>query len=153
MSALLPYVCSLIACAAAAVTDLRTRRIPNTIPLALALFGVTFNVFGGWRPALSAVAAGILVLVVGTLPFSLGALGGGDVKLLAACGCVFGLSELLPLVVYTALIGGAVALVFLVLRRISGTKERVRLPYAIAIAGGVLWISLADTALPHLKIV
>jgi len=121
--------------------------------LALALFGVAYNVFGGWRFALSAVAAGVLVLIVGTLPFALGALGGGDVKLLAACACVFGLGELLPLVAYTALIGGAVALVFLLARRVTGRKETVRLPYAVAIAGGVLWLTLADTAIPQLKIV
>ena len=47
----------MVACAAAAASDVRTRKIPNAIPLALAVFGVTFNVLGGWRSALSAVAA------------------------------------------------------------------------------------------------
>ncbi len=117
------------------------------------LFGVAFNAFGGWRSGLSAVTAGILVLIVGTLPFSLGALGGGDVKLLAACGCVFGLSELLPLVVYTAVIGGALALTFLLARRVTGRKEKLVLPYAVAIAGGIVWLTLADLAIPWLKII
>jgi prepilin peptidase CpaA len=120
--------------------------------LALALFGLTYNVLGGWRLALSAVVAGLLVLVVGTLPFSLGILGGGDVKLLAACSCVFGLTELLPLAIYTALIGGVVALIAALWHRIARFEERLRLPYAVAIAGAVAWIGLADTVFPRLKI-
>ena len=120
--------------------------------MALALFGLTFNVLGGWRLALSAVVAGLLVLVIGTLPFSLGVLGGGDVKLLAACSCVFGLTELLPLAIYTALIGGVVALVGALWQRAARLQERIRLPYAVAIAGAVAWIALADTIFPRLKI-
>jgi prepilin peptidase CpaA len=121
--------------------------------LALALYGLTFNVFGGWRLALSAVVAGLLVLIVGTVPFSLGAIGGGDVKLLAACATVFGLTELLPLVIYTALIGGVIGLVGMVLRRLGKMTPETRLPYAVAIFGGVVWVALSETFLPRLKIV
>jgi prepilin peptidase CpaA len=145
-------VCSLVACAAAAASDVRTRKIPNAIPLALALFGLAFNAFGGWRLALSAGAAGLLVLIVGTLPFSLGALGGGDVKLLAACACVFGLTEILPLAIYTALIGGVVALCVMLYRRLARRSGKITLPYACAIAGGVAWLALSDTVFPFLKI-
>ena len=80
-------------------------------------------------------------------------LGGGDVKLIAACGCVFGLTELLPLVLYTAITGGAVALVFLLARRVGRLDLKVKIPYAVAITGGVAWLSLADTAFPHLRLV
>jgi prepilin peptidase CpaA len=130
---------------------MRTRKIPNAIPLALALYGLAFNAFGGWRPALSAGAAGLLVLIIGTLPFSLGALGGGDVKLLAACACVFGLTGILPLVIYTALTGGVVALVVLCYRLVR-RSERITVPYACAIAGGVAWLTLGATVFPWLKI-
>jgi prepilin peptidase CpaA len=101
---------------------------------------------------LSAVAAGLLVLVAGTLPFSMGMIGGGDVKLIAASGFVFGLVELLPMVIYTALLGGVVAIVILGLRRFAGLDPSVRVPYAVAIAGGVAWIGLAETVLPKLKL-
>jgi prepilin peptidase CpaA len=142
-----------VACAVAAASDLRTRKVPNAIPIALAIFGLAYNVFGGWRLALSAVAAGILVLIVGTLPFSLGAIGGGDVKLLSACACVFGLVQLLPLGIYTALLGGVVAVVILALRRFARLDVNVRVPYAVAIAGAVGWLALANTVLPKLKLV
>jgi prepilin peptidase CpaA len=103
--------------------------------------------------ALPAVVAGILVLLVGTLPFSLKAIGGADVKLLSACACVFGLTEVLPLAVYTALVGGVVAVIMLALRRFAGLDQNVRVPYAVAIAGGVVWIALAETLFPKLKLV
>ena len=89
---------------------------------------------------------------MGTLPFSLGAIGGGDVKLLAACACVFGLSAIVPLVLYTAVIGGVVALLALAWRKSQPEPQRVVVPYAVAIAGAVLWLSLADTYFPKLRV-
>ncbi|HEY1976096.1 MAG TPA: prepilin peptidase [Candidatus Baltobacteraceae bacterium] len=142
-----------MACTVAAVSDLRTRRVPNAIPIALAAFGLAYNAFGGWRPALSAVVAGVVVLIVGTLPFSLKAIGGGDVKLLASCAIVFGLTQVLPLAVYTALVGGVLAIVMIALRRFAKLDDTVRVPYAVAIAGAVGWIALAETLLPKLKLV
>ena len=73
----------------AAVWDMRNREIPNLIPALLLLCGLI-----GFRPAAS--AAGLL-LVGG--PFLLAAvlikrdgfaIGGGDVKLMGACGFVLG---------------------------------------------------------------
>ena len=73
----------------AAVWDMRNREIPNLIPILLFLCGLI-----GFRPA--AFAAGLL-LVGG--PFLLAAvlikrdgfaIGGGDVKLMGACGFVLG---------------------------------------------------------------
>lgn len=73
----------------AAVWDMRSREIPNLIPILLLLCGLI-----GFRPAASAVG---LFLVGG--PFLLAAvlikrdgftIGGGDVKLMGACGFVLG---------------------------------------------------------------
>lgn len=94
-----------------------------------------------------------MVLIVGTLPFSLKAIGGGDVKLLASCAIVFGLTQVLPLAVYTALVGGVLAIVMIALRRFAKLDDTVRVPYAVAIAGAVGWIALAETLLPKLKLV
>jgi len=93
---------------------------------------------------------------------------------LAACSSVFGLSYVLPLLVYTALIGGVFALCFAaftgefkaIVGRVAGKvapafapaglaapPTRTRLPYSIAIAGGTIWLLLGDTLLPALKII
>jgi prepilin peptidase CpaA len=152
------------------VSDVRTRKIPNALPITLAVFGLAMGALGGWRGFASSLAAGLLLLVIGTLPFGLGLIGGGDIKLLAACGSVFGLSQVLPLVLYTALMGGVLALVVAavtgelraVLARVRHAvapqlggpgplTKRLRLPYAVAIAAGVAWMLLGNTALPALR--
>ena len=78
----------------AAVWDMRNREIPNLIPILLFAMLSTTREFIGFRPAAS--AAGLL-LVGG--PFLLAAvlikrdgfaIGGGDVKLMGACGFVLG---------------------------------------------------------------
>jgi prepilin peptidase CpaA len=153
----------------------RTRTIPNAIPIAVAVIGLVAAATAGWRGFGSAIGAGSLVLLIGTIPFGLGLIGGGDVKLLAACACVFGLGSVLPLVIYTALLGGVFAVCVAAatgeLRAIlSRTGRRLapalsqgaaapappsptRLPYAVAIAGGVIWVILGDTLLPVLKFI
>ena len=97
--------------------------------------------------------AGALVLIVGTLPFSLGWIGGGDVKLVAACACALDWTQIVPLLLYTALAGGAVALALFALRRFGKHTGPFEMPYAVAIAAGVAWLSLASTVLPVLRIV
>lgn len=158
----------------AVATDVRTRKIPNAIPAAVALFGLWLHALGGWDDVGWSVAAGIAALVAGMIPFSLGLLGGGDVKLLAACACVLGFANVLPLLAYSAIIGGGLALCMaavtgefrtIVVRAcgrivrmfVPGPAEtrttRTRLPYAVAIAGAVIWLLLGDTLLPALKVI
>ena len=99
-----------------------------------------------------ALAAGLIVLFAGTIPFGLGWIGGGDVKLVAACACTLAWTQIVPLLVYTALVGGAVALVALLLRRF-GRVSSPKVPYAVAIAGGVAWLALGSTLFPSIRIV
>ncbi len=170
-----PYAAALAACGVAIVTDVRTRKIPNAIPIALGIFAIAWAAFGGWQSLLSAVAAGAVVLLLGLIPFSLGLIGGGDVKLLAASAVLFGLPEVVRLVLFTALAGGVLALLFALLagetkgvfagvRRFARPwlnvgsdpqtpSSRLRLPYAIAISGGILLLLIGDRFVPALKVV
>src|SRR5579875_269876 len=104
-----------VAAGAAAASDLRTRRIPNALCAALAAAGLAVAAVER-GPGGVAVAAAMIacVLLVGTIAFSRGWFGGGDVKLIAA-GC----SGLVPahaadFLLYTALCGGVLALAALV---------------------------------------
>ncbi|QDU31030.1 Type IV leader peptidase family protein [Anatilimnocola aggregata] len=76
---------------AAAVTDYRTRKIPNWLTVPAAILGLAYHSFapGGFGPltALAGFAVGFVLLL---LPWILGGGGMGDVKLLAALGAWLG---------------------------------------------------------------
>lgn len=78
----------------ATITDLRERKIRNslTFPLALLAF-LVHAVFGGGYAVLSSVVAYLLWFVLGFLFYQTGArkgIGAGDIKLVMACGALTG---------------------------------------------------------------
>lgn len=89
-----------------------------------------------------ALLAYVLVFAAGALLFSMGWLGGGDVKLLASIGAFAGLRDAVPLVIFTAIAGGLLAVLWVGVARargISYTQSRTaKLPYAFAILAGFL---------------
>jgi prepilin peptidase CpaA len=151
---------------AGSVTDVRNRRIPNFITMPAFLFGLALHLaLGGWMQLLNALGAGLICGVVFLVFYIAGGMGAGDVKLIMAVGCLAGLSHVAYLLVLTSLCGGAMALVVALARgRLQQTLMNVgeiathhghaglqphpdlnianaatiRLPYALAIAGGTL---------------
>ena len=96
----------------ACVTDLRTRRIPNVLTFGAALAGLLYQFGSRGIDGLDHAALGWLVgAVIFILPFGLGGLGGGDVKLIAALGAWLGPADVLWLSLYTGVAGGVMALV------------------------------------------
>jgi prepilin peptidase CpaA len=98
--------------AGACASDLRTRRIPNLITLALLVGGVGYA-FATKAPsvALAHVLGGGGVGLVVWLPFWLGrVLGAGDVKLAAAAGTWLGLPGVVEGSLLAAVVGGVLAL-------------------------------------------
>ena len=69
------------------VTDLRFRRIPNWTCVVLFLAGIVASVFergvSGMLWSLGGAWAGLLAFLIF---YALGGMGGGDIKLMAACG-------------------------------------------------------------------
>jgi prepilin peptidase CpaA len=98
----------------AAVSDLRSYLIPNRICLAVAaLYPVYWLVgyFGGTPVDWSGgVIAAALIFAGGFVLFSIGVIGGGDVKLFSAVALWAGLSWLLMLVIIVGVAGGIVSL-------------------------------------------
>ncbi len=93
----------------AAVCDIRTHRIPNL----LVLLGLVLGLLGhGWRggPGLLLSLEGVAVAGLALLPYALGGLGAGDVKLLGAVGALMGPVFLLWTLLGTVLAGGLLAL-------------------------------------------
>jgi prepilin peptidase CpaA len=164
----------LAACAIAVATDLTTRRIPNALTIGLAVSALGLHATQGWISFAVSLGALVAVMLIGFLAFSMGWLGGGDIKLAAAAAAAFGFPDAVPFLVYTAVGGGLLALCVamatgrlrtviaslgLLLRPFAfkGTvavapSNPIMLPYAVAIACGAVAVALSHTAAPFLRL-
>jgi len=111
-----------------ALIDLRTRRIPNVLTASLLTAGVFLAASGlsglTVKAALLGMCLGLALMMPGYL---IGATGAGDVKLFAAVGALMGSERTLTAFLYTALAGGAIAILVAVRRkRLSQTIDSVR---------------------------
>ena len=96
-----------------AVTDLKERRIYNLVLLPGLLFGIIYNLAaGGWTGLGQSLLGLLLGLVILIIPFAIGGMGAGDVKLLAVVGAVKGPVFVLYSALGMALAGGVIALGF-----------------------------------------
>lgn len=120
---------------AAVITDLRSRRIPNTLVLAgfvLAFITHTIALASGLVPLAGAAwwapLAGLLTGLALLMPlYLLHATGAGDVKLMGMVGAFIGAQPVLAATLYTLLAGGLLSLVFMLGRGVaSQTLANVR---------------------------
>jgi prepilin peptidase CpaA len=147
---------------AASLNDIATRTIPNGLAIVLAIAGIAMGGIDGYLIG-SVLAAGGL-FVAAAFCWRRGWMGGGDVKLLGAAALGMPASSVLTFVLVVAIAGGALSLFYIIARRLisfaaspcpTGTFARAvrvecwrihrarSLPYACAIAAGVLFIYVA----------
>jgi prepilin peptidase CpaA len=92
--------------------DLRTRRIPNLLTFSTAAAGFVYHgVTGGPMAVGDSVSGWLAGLLMFLVPFALGGIGGGDVKLMAALGAWVGPLDALWIGLYTGASGGVLAIV------------------------------------------
>lgn len=123
--------------AIAAVGDLRRRMISNRLNLAIALGAIPFWWSIGldpWPGAALQVAVAAVVFLIFAAAFAIGAMGGGDVKLIGAVALWLPVQAMLPLLVIMAIAGGALTLGMLIRHRIGRRTEPLEVPYGVAIA-------------------
>ena len=131
----------------AAFTDLRSRTIENWLTLGMALAAPLFWWASGlspWPGMALQLGLGLAVFAALAGLFALGAMGGGDVKLLSALALWLPWQPFLKLVVLMALIGGVLTIAVAGWHRIARREGRVQIPYGVAIAAAGLWV-LAGT--------
>jgi prepilin peptidase CpaA len=97
--------------AVASFTDLRSRKIPNWLVGPFLLAGIVFSAIShGWSGlghSLAGIAAGAAIFAI---PFALGGMGMGDLKLFAAVGAWIWASQLFFAFILTAIAGGLMAI-------------------------------------------
>ena len=97
---------------AAAVIDVRTRRIPNLLTFGTAGVALIYALWTNGLHGLALSAAGWATGIAVFLPmFLLRGMGAGDVKLLGAVGSWLGPGAVLYAALYSALAGGVLALI------------------------------------------
>lgn len=160
---------------AACVTDVRSRRIPNLLVLAILGTGLAWSVAARPFPQALAVSAGGLGLALAIwIGFWLaGVMGAGDVKFFAAIGAWLGPSATWRAALAAAIIGGILALVTLLQARALGpalrrlglalsagslavlghaqegeNAPRRHLPYGVALAVGALLVAWFPGIIP-----
>ena len=140
---------------AAGVWDLASYTIPNTLSLALAGAFLLFAFAAGLPVAGLAdhLGAGLIGLTLGFALFAFGFIGGGDAKLFAAVLLWLGLRDSLPYALAASVMGGALTLLLVSLRRMPLPPQLAHrawiarlhdpkgaVPYGVALAAGLFLI-------------
>jgi len=158
-------VSMLILLTLASFTDLRSGKIPNWLTLPAILGGLVYHVLTGGRDGFFFAGTG-LILGVGLLlmPFVMGGMGGGDVKLLGAVGSISGAMTTFRIFLISAIVGLAVSIIVMIavgdyrralfariarmVKRGKSSQDslatgvtfpRISLPYGVVIASGALF--------------
>jgi prepilin peptidase CpaA len=160
---------TLAACLIASYCDVRARRIPNWLTGSLAVAALALHAALGWQSLGISLLVMAILTAGGTLVYSRGGIGGGDIKLAITGSGMLSWPLCVPFLLYTAIGGGLLAVLFLLLRGgaratasrmalltvggvSSATAERGTLPYAVAFAFGAILVALAQSVAPFLRI-
>jgi len=140
---------------AAAVSDLRSRTISNRLNAAMALLAVPFWFAVGWSiwpdiPLQFAAAFAVFLLFAGF--FAIGAMGGGDVKMIGAVMLWIPLPLFVPMLAIMAIAGGILSAVMLIQAKIRPSDNVIEVPYGVAIAIAGLW-ALHQQYLNHFQVI
>lgn len=146
------------------VTDIKEQKIYNKILypslVAAILLNAYFSGFNGLKLSLLGFGTGLCILLI---PYLLGGMGAGDVKLLALIGAIKGYVFVLNTAIYMALIGGVIAIIIIIFQKqtisfikslfswlislVCGIKYKLKFPtscltkkypYGTAIVGGAM---------------
>jgi len=162
----------LILLALASACDIRSHRIPNALSFAGLGLGLAWHGWQGGGSGLLLSLEGVAVACLALLPYALGGLGAGDVKLLGAVGALMGPVFLLWTLPGAVLAGGLLALAWAARRgalretarnvlfglhllgaraglgALASASQAGKMPLAPAIALGALFACLHLRALP-----
>lgn len=136
-----------IALVFAAFTDIRRRQIDNWLNGAIALGAPLFwwaNELSLWPDIAAQLALALAAFAVFTGMFALKMMGGGDVKLLTALALWVAPTPFLKLLLIMAIAGGVLTIVLGAWHVIRRRKDRLAIPYGVAIAGAGLWVLGTD---------
>jgi prepilin peptidase CpaA len=137
----------------AAFTDMRARRIDNWLNLGIAAGAPLLWIASGlslWPGVAIQLGIALAAFIVFAIMFALRWMGGGDVKLLTALALWIEPTWFLKLLIMMALVGGVLTLVMGAWHIMRRERDRIKIPYGVAIATAGLWV-LGTHYLPALQ--
>lgn len=138
-----------IALVVAAFTDIRRRQIDNWLNGAIALGAPLFWWASGldlWPGVALQLGVALLAFAAFAAMFALKVMGGGDVKLLTALALWIPWDEFLQMLFVMALAGGVLTFVMVLWHTARRQKDRLAIPYGVAIAFAGLFVLLPKLA-------
>lgn len=161
-------VIAITGAAIASAFDIKIRKIPNWLTFSMIFLGLILNSYEhgltGFEQSFMGFGLGIFCLF---LPFTLGGVGAGDVKLLGALGSLMGPVLIFKIVLVSALFGGLFSLIFIIGKKTAkkvfveirnkvtffiltkkvlpeklDSGQKLSIPYACAIAMGTVLVVL-----------
>jgi len=127
---------------AAAISDLRSRTISNELNAAIALLAIPFWIASGlsaWPDVPIQFGAALAVFLVFAGLFAIGAMGGGDVKMIGAVMLWIPLPLFMPTLTVMAVGGGILSAIMLIYMKLRPSEKAAEVPYGVAIAAAGLW--------------
>lgn len=126
---------------AVSVNDIRRMEIPDGLNLLILVLGVVrlmmIAVTGGWQACGEMTADSLLGLIIVSIPLALiavvtkGAVGGGDIKLVGACGFYLGSRAVLHGAMIGFLLGGAYAAIRMLMSNRKKRKQALQTCFAL----------------------
>ena len=136
----------------AAVIDGRTRIIPDSLNLAIAVLAVPYwyaTHLGLWPDIAIQIGLAVVMFAVFLGVFALGQMGGGDVKLITALALFLPPFDFMRMLLVMAIAGGVLTVFMVVRHRMKDDGSVFENPYGIAIAFAGLTV-LSERYLNHL---
>jgi prepilin peptidase CpaA len=100
------------------ITDLRYQRIPNVVTLPTMLLALSYHTLtSGWTGLMISMTGLLLGMALLFIPYIMGGMGAGDVKMLGAMGALAGPHGVIAIVIYAAIAGGVYVLLLLLFNR------------------------------------
>ena len=117
MDHLLFYTTFIIA-SSCIITDLLYQRIPNMITLPTMLLALSYHALtAGWPGLMTSMIGLLLGMLLLLIPYIMGGMGAGDVKMVGAMGALVGPWGVIDIVIYAAFAGGLYVVLLLLFNR------------------------------------
>ena len=126
----------------AAFGDVRTRIIPNWLVITIAAGAPLMWAATGmslWPEIAIQIGVAIGFMVLFSIFFALNAMGGGDVKLIAALALWFPAIAFLQLLMVMSIIGGIITIGMWAREKARKSGKNIEVPYGVAISVAGIW--------------